>query len=208
MPRLGLHATAPALALALAACGDPAGAAAPPPPAAVSAHTAAAPTAPAPELGPEPLAGGLPGLRAVAEAVVAALAAGDRAALAALVVDEGEYKRRLFPLLANHASAHQMGPDLLWDMQSRESRDDLDRAVRLRGGRPLRLVDVRPRAVERRGGLVLHRAPVLVVDDGAGGPPEELHLLATVVEHEATGTAKLLAYRLRGGPAAAQPQDP
>lgn len=186
------------LALALAAaihggCVDAASATAPD-----DAPLAPAPAASIPvDVGPEPLRAGLPGLRAVAEAIVDGLSRGDARALAAVLVDQGEYERRLFPHLANHPSAHQMGPELLWQMQSRESLDDMERALRLHGGRPLRLVDVRPAAVERRGGLVLHRAPLLVVatDDGE---TRELRLLATVIEHEATGTCKLLAYRLRG----------
>lgn len=175
-------ATAPGTSSASAGASAPAPAELPPPPL---------------DVGPEPLRGGLPGLHAVAEAVVDGLARGDAGALAAVLVDEDEYKRRLFPHLANHASAHQMGPDLLWRMQSGESLDDMDRALRLHGGRALRLVDVRPAAVERRGGLVLHRAPVLIVTT-EDGETRELRLLATVIEHEATGTCRLLAYRLRG----------
>jgi hypothetical protein len=151
-----------------------------------------------PELGPEPLKGGQTSLHALGEAIVDGLARGDAQALDALIVDTHDYKTRLFALLANSPSAHQMGADLLWDMQSRESSDERDRAVRLYGRRPLRLVSITsPRAAERRGGLILHRSPVLVVEDDQGAA-HELRILATVLEHEATSTFKLLAYRIRG----------
>jgi len=160
-------------------------------------HLAVQPPAPA-ELGSEPLRGGHPSLHALGEAIVDGLVRGDAEALDALIVDTHDYKGRLFPLLANSPSAHQMGADLLWDMQSRESRDERDRAIRLYGGRPLRLISIKsPRPVERRAGLLLHRSPVLLALDDQGAA-HELRILATVLEHEATGTFKLLAYRIRG----------
>lgn len=149
-------------------------------------------------VGAAPLRGGLPSLEAVGEALVAGLAAGDPAALAALVVDPEDFKGRLFGVLSNHPSAAQMGPELLWDMQSRESRDDMERAIELHGGRPLRLVSIEASSVERRLGITLHRRPRLVVEDVESGAQTSLQIISSIVEHEASGTHVILAYRYRG----------
>ena len=91
-----------------------------------------------------------------------------------------------------------MGPELLWDMQSRESRDDMERAIELHGGRPLRLVSIEASSVERRLGITLHRRPRLVVEDVESGAQTSLQIISSIVEHEASGTYVILAYRYRG----------
>lgn len=144
-----------------------------------------------------PLRGGLASLDAVAEAALAGLAAEDRESLAALLLDGADF-RRFFAELSNHPSAAQMGPALIWDMQSRESADELDRALRDFGGRSLELRAVEPEAVETRGPIVIHRRPTLVVVDRAGGEERRLQLLGSVIEHRASGTFALLSYRVRG----------
>lgn len=144
-----------------------------------------------------PLRGGLASLDAVAEAALAGLAAEDREGLAALLIDGADF-RRFFSELSNHPSAAQMGPELIWDMQSRESADELDRALRSFGGRSLELRAVEPEAVETRGTIVIHRRPTLRVVDRQGGEELRLQLLGSVIEHRASGTFALLTYRCRG----------
>lgn len=147
-----------------------------------------------PDVGPEPLVGGLASLDALGAAVVAALNAGDPAALAALTVTRDEYTGRLFPALAMHPGAEALGRELLWDMHARQSRDDMLRALAHHGRADLRYVRLEPRGRLVRAGVVFHERPRLVVVDPAG-VERGLVLLASAVEHEATGTFKLLGYR-------------
>jgi hypothetical protein len=146
-----------------------------------------------------PLRGASPSLTAIGEAVVAGLAAEDRDALAGLLVDRRDFEGRLFEALSNHPAAAQMGPALLWDMQTREGADELDRALREYGGRPLTLRSVEALAVERRQGIVIHRRPRLRVVDSSNGEVFSLQILGSVIEHVASGSFVLLTYRVREG---------
>ncbi|HEY8375485.1 MAG TPA: hypothetical protein VIK91_03305 [Nannocystis sp.] len=145
-------------------------------------------------VGPEPLAGGFSSLDALGAAVVAALNAGDAAALAALTVTRDEYIGRLFPALANHPAAEAFGRELLWDLHARQSRDDMQRALAHHGRADLRYVRLEPRGRLARAGVIFHERPRLVVTDRSGAE-RSLQLLASVIEHEATGTYKLLGFR-------------
>lgn len=148
----------------------------------------------APSVGDEPLVGGHTSLDALGHAVVAGLNAGDLQALATLAITEGEYTGRLFPALASHPAAEAVGRDLLWDMHARQSRDDMQRALDLHGGEGLRFVRFEPRRQVRRAGVVFHERPRVVVED-TRGDQHRLQILASVIEHEATHTFKLLGYR-------------
>lgn len=149
---------------------------------------------PSAEVGAEPLAGGLGSLDELGEAVVAGLVARDARALAGLAISRDEYTGRLFPALANHPSAEALGRDLLWDMHVRQSEDDLQRALAQHGGADLTFIRLEPRGTSRRAGVTFHERPRLVVRDAAGRE-RSLQLLASVIEHDATGTFKLLGYR-------------
>ncbi|MEZ4380258.1 MAG: hypothetical protein R3A79_02845 [Nannocystaceae bacterium] len=144
-----------------------------------------------------PLRGGLPSLEAVAEAAVAGLVAEDREALAALRIDGRDFERH-FAALSNHPSAAQMGPALVWDMQSRESADELDQALRSYGGRALELRAIEPEGVEARGAIVIHRRPALRVYDRERGEELRLRVLGSVIEHRPSSTFALLTFRVRG----------
>lgn len=165
--------------LGAAACGD--------------AEPASRSSAPAETVGDAPLAGGLASPVAVGEAVVAGLNAGDPAALAAVVVTEADFKGRLFAALSNGPKAGN-APDIAWQIQQAESRDDMLRALAQHGRKDLRFIRLEPRGVVRRAGLVIHQRPRLVVAD-AEGRERSLPILASVIEHEPTGTCKLLGYR-------------
>jgi len=144
-----------------------------------------------------PLRGASSSLTALGEAVVAGLAVEDREALAALLIDRRDFQGRLFDALSNHPAAAQMGPALLWDMQVREGADELDRALRQHGGRPLVLLSIEVDAVERRQGVVIHRRPRLRVVDRASGEVLTLQILGSVIEHVASDSFVLLTYRVR-----------
>lgn len=146
------------------------------------------------DVGEAPLDGGLPSLDALGEAVVAGLDARDEAALAALAIGADEYRGRLFPALVNHPAAAAVDRDLLWDMYARQSRDDLRRALEQYGGADLRFVRLEPQGRLRRAGVLFHEKPTLVVEGGLGRELR-LQILASVIEHEATHTFKLLGYR-------------
>lgn len=148
----------------------------------------------APAVGDAPLAGGLTSLDALGQAVVAGLNSGDPRALTALALDEDEYTGRLFPALASAPTAERVGRDVLWDMHARQSRDDLQRAIALYGRGALEFVRFEPRRQVRRAGVVFHERPRVVVRDPGGGE-RRLQILASVVEHEASHTFKLLGYR-------------
>lgn len=160
-----------------------------------AAEPAEAPAEPA--VGSAPLRGGRPSLDTLGHAIVDGLNAGDEAALRSVLVDAGDFKGRLFAALSNHPNAAQMGPDLVWDLQQRESADELARALRHHGRQGLTFRALRPAAREERGAIVLHRRPALIVDD-AEGEPRELAILASVIEHRESGTFVLLAYKVRG----------
>lgn len=147
-----------------------------------------------------PLRGASPSLTAIGEAVVAGLAADDRDALAGLLVDRRDFQGRLFDALSNHPAAAQMGSALLWDMQAREGADELDRALREYGGRPLVLRSVEVDAVERRQEIVIHRRPRLSVVDSSNGEVLSLQILGSVIEHVSSGSFVLLTYRFREAP--------
>ena len=147
-----------------------------------------------PHVGDEPLAGGLPDLEALGEAVVAGLNDGDAEALAALAITREEYTGRLFPAIANHPAAEAMGRELLWDMHARQSLDDLQHAVEDHGHAALEFVRFEPRRTVRRAGVVFHERPHLVVR-GEDGAERRLQILASLVEHESTQTFKLLGFR-------------
>lgn len=152
------------------------------------------PTDDVPHVGDAPLAGGLPSLQVLGEAVVAGLVTRDADALAALAIGEEEYTGRLFPALASHPAAEAMGRALLWDMHARQSRDDLRGALDRYGGEELRFVRFEPRRQVRRAGVVFHERPRVIVRDAAG-EERSLQLLASVIEHEPSGTFKLLGFR-------------
>lgn len=158
---------------------------------------AAADEPPAQSADVTPLRGGLASLDALGQALVAGLNARDPAALRALLVEESDFKNdRLFAALSNHASAQQLGPGLLWDMQARQGADELARALELHGGRGLRFVGLEAGRVELRGDIRLHRRPALVVEDG--GAQARLQIVGSIVEHVPSGTFKLLTFRVRG----------
>lgn len=186
MPRTLVAALA---LLHLSCAGEP-----PPLPAAGAAKGSAAPAAAPADIGDEPLAGGLSSLEALGQAVVDGLNAGDAAALAAVTVTRHEYTGRLFPALVTHPGAEAMGRDVLWDMHARQSRDDMQRALDRHGRANLRFIRLEPRGLDRRHGVVFHERPRVVVVD-ADGEQRSLQLLASVIEHEATHTFKLLGYR-------------
>lgn len=146
------------------------------------------------DVGAEPLAGGLRGLDELGAAVVAGLVARDERALLDLSITHDEYTGRLFPALVNHPSAEALGRDLLWDMHVRQSEDDLRRALDRHGGADLMFIRLEPRGTSRRAGVTFHERPRLIVRD-AVGRERSLTLLASVIEHDATGTFKLLGYR-------------
>lgn len=143
-----------------------------------------------------PLVGGLGSLDAVGRAVVEGLNADDARGLMQLLLTEADFVR-LFDVLSNHPNARQMGPELIYAMQRRQSADELARAREQFGQRGLRLLALEPEAVEQVAGATLYRRPRLQVED-ARGQRLTLELLGTVVEHTPTHTFKLLGYRFRG----------
>lgn len=143
-----------------------------------------------------PLDGGLASLEAVGAAAVAGLNTGDAGALAGLLLSEADFTGRLFDALSNHPNARQMGPDLIFALQRRESEDELTRAIARLGGQDWRFLALEPGAVEVVADLTLHRRPLLRVED-ARGERLGVELLGTVVEHRPSRTFKLLSYRLR-----------
>lgn len=145
---------------------------------------------------PAPLQGGLPSLDALGQAVVDGLNAREAAALTGLLLSEADFKGRLFTSLANHPSAVQMGPNLVWDMQRREGADELARALERFGGQDLRYVGLVPERVEDGPGVRFHRRVTLIVDDRSG-KRQRLQILGSVVEHLASGSFKLITYRFR-----------
>lgn len=145
---------------------------------------------------PAPLQGGLPSLEALGQAVVDGLNTREPATLTGLLLSEADFKGRLFMSLANHPSAVQMGPDLLWDMQRRQGADELTRVLERFGGTELRFVALAPEQVEEGPDVRFHRRVAVIVDDPRG-KRQHLQILGSIVEHRPSGTFKLITYRYR-----------
>lgn len=145
------------------------------------------------DVGDAPLLGAADSSTTLAEAIVHALAKGDRRAVEPLLVSESEYTERLFEALIHHRSALKMGATLTWAELSGESKGDLDNALGRYGGRPMTLVRFELGEPLRRPKLNLYQAPKLVVE--IGGEERTLPILGSVIEHTPSGGWKVLAFR-------------
>lgn len=113
--------------------------------------------------------GGAPSLEALAEGVVAALAAGDTAALASLRVTEFEHNRLLWPAFPAARQDPPFPVELAWENLEVRNAGALHRLRPRFAGRDVRLASVAcPGGEERYAGFtVLHDCRLEVVEDGA-----------------------------------------
>lgn len=145
------------------------------------------------DIGDAPLKGAAESSTTLAEAIVHALAEGDRRAVETVLVSEPEYSERLFEVLIHHRSALKMGAALTWAELSGESNGDLDNALGRYRDQPMTLVRLELGEPLRRPKLDLYQAPKLVVE--IGGEEKTLPILGSVIEHRPSGGWKVLAFR-------------
>lgn len=116
----------------------------------------------------------------LARAVLGALEASDREALEGMLVTREEHRRLLWDELPESS---YLSFEYARDLNVRNTREGLSRALSRFGGRSLELVSLRF-AGERESypGFILHRGAELVARDGATGRQGELEVLDVVLE--------------------------
>jgi hypothetical protein len=136
------------------------------------------------------LEGGAASLDDLGQKVAAALARGDRDALASLCVTRSEFRTAIFPRMSADQAA---GADFYFDNMAAGSTRDLHRALsELRGKRvEFALIASPPDHAERRGELTIHRDIELRVR--VDGQLRALSLLGGVAE--VGGVFKVTRYR-------------
>jgi hypothetical protein len=129
---------------------------------------------------------------AVAEAVLAALADGDREALQRLALTEEEFTRAVWPELPSSRPERNLTVDYVWGDLNQKSRGFLQTLLNEHGGQRYRLV-----SVDFDGGVTeyetfrVHRDSRVTVEDAAG-ERRDVRLFGSVLE--ADGRYKLLSY--------------
>lgn len=139
----------------------------------------------------EPLAGTRESPRAVAEALLDAVAADDGAALQSLALSEQEFRQHVWPDLPAARPERNLPFSYVWGDLRQKSAAGLARTQSAHGGRRYRLQDVRFSGKTSYPGYTVHRDGVLVVE-GPGGQEEELRLCGSMIEQD--GRWKVFSY--------------
>ncbi|MBI2390587.1 MAG: hypothetical protein HYV09_13435 [Deltaproteobacteria bacterium] len=162
-----------------------------------SATSAVAPLAEAPApttATPARLARGKPSLDELGRALVAAVAANDRAALEALTPSFDDYASLIYPELvkAGEPLIGSMGPRWAWDNLGHASRKDLKRLLDERGGEALVFESIAAGPAQRRGALSVLPTVVVRAKDRRGRVLEIRAIFAIV---ERGGSFEILRFR-------------
>ncbi|MEW6321399.1 MAG: hypothetical protein AB1635_09955 [Acidobacteriota bacterium] len=97
------------------------------------------PGQPAPVEGSAPPSRTFGSLEALGEAVLDAIAAGDRAALAALALSEAEFRQHVWPELPASRPARNLPVEYVWGQLAQRSAQSLEQTLARYGGRRYRL---------------------------------------------------------------------
>lgn len=128
--------------------------------------------------------------RAVAEALLDAVAADDAAALGSLALSEQEFRQHVWPELPAARPERNLPFSYVWGDLRQKSAAGLARTRSAHGGQRYALQDVRFSGETRYPGYTVHRDGVLVVK-GPGGT-EELRLCGSMIEQD--GRWKVFSY--------------
>jgi hypothetical protein len=137
-----------------------------------------------------PLAGTHDSARSLAQAVVAAVARADRAALQSLAVSESEYRDHVWPSLPAARPERNLPFSYVWGDTAQKSAGGLSTVLSQYGGQELTFVDVRFEGVTAYDGFRIHRDPTFDVTLASG--QQSLKLSGSFVEKD--GRWKVLSY--------------
>lgn len=139
---------------------------------------------------PTPLAETRESPRAVAEALLDAVAADDGTTLEALALSEQEFRQHVWPELPAARPERNLPFSYVWGDLRQKSVAGLARTRSAHGGRRYTLEDVRFSGETRYPGYTVHRDGVLVVKGPDG--PHELRLCGSMIEQG--GRWKVFSY--------------
>jgi hypothetical protein len=138
------------------------------------------------------LRGTLESDRAVAEAVLAAVAANDRAALMDLSLSKDEFEDIVWPTLPVSRPEVGMPMTYVWQDTFTKSRTSLSRILERHGGQRFELVDVESRGeTTQHGRFAVSRKTHLIVRD-AEGQERVLRLFGSIIRQD--GRSKVYSY--------------
>jgi hypothetical protein len=128
--------------------------------------------------------------RAVAEAVLAAVAAQDAASLRALAVTEPEFRQHVWPELPASRPERNLPFSYVWGDLRQKSETRLAAALAAHGGQQYTLEEVRFSGETRYPGYTVHRGSLFLVRGPDG--PRELRLCGSMIEKD--GRWKVFSY--------------
>ncbi len=138
-----------------------------------------------------PLADTRDSARAVAQAVIEGLEAGDRATLTALTLSEQEFRDRVWPELPSARPERNLPFSYVWGDLRQKSEESLRVLLATHGGQRYTLVDVRFADRTPYQTYTVHRAATFVVRD-ATGQEHDLRLCGSMIEQD--GRWKVFSY--------------
>jgi hypothetical protein len=128
---------------------------------------------------------------ALATSVLAAVSAGDRAALASLALSEQEFRDHIWPALPAARPERNLPFSYVWGDLHQKSEASLRSSLERHRGHTWSLVDVRLGEATVYDGYTVHRDAVFVVR-AADGTTEDLRLCGSMVEQ--AGRWKVFSY--------------
>jgi hypothetical protein len=130
---------------------------------------------------------------AVAREVLRLMAAGDINGLRALAVTEQEFRATIWPELPTARPERNLPFSYVWGDLKQKSEASLSSLLARHRAHRLELIGVRFGAHTPDASYVVHRDTVLTVTDSAmKGPPEDVRLCGSLVEHR--GRWKVFSY--------------
>jgi hypothetical protein len=128
---------------------------------------------------------------ALAQAVLTAVRAGDRATLASLALSEQEFRDHIWPALPAARPERNLPFSYVWGDLHQKSETSLRAAIDRWRGQALTLVDVRLGEASVYDGYTVHRGVVFVVRT-PDGTTEDLRVCGSMVEQQ--GRWKVFSY--------------
>ncbi|MCC7179063.1 MAG: hypothetical protein IT177_11795 [Acidobacteria bacterium] len=138
-----------------------------------------------------PLAATRDSAAAMAQAILDAVAAGDRAALAGLALSEQEFHDRVWPELPAARPERNLPFSYVWGDLHQKSEESLSALLAAHAGRRYTLMDVRFGDRTPYQTYTVHRAATFLVRD-AGGQELDLRLCGSMIEQD--GRWKVFSY--------------
>jgi hypothetical protein len=140
---------------------------------------------------PPPLQNTQPSAEAVASAVLDALARKDEAALAALALDDAEFRAHVWPGLPASRPERNLPYSYVWGDLHQKSRAGLSQTLARYGGVRYDLRGVTFEGQTQYPGYVVHRGATMRVRDAAG-MEQDIRVSGSMIEKD--GTWKVFSY--------------